>query len=307
MSQLIPHPASLDPDLLRSFTYIAEEGSFTRAAERVGRTQSAISMQVQRLEALLGQRLLIRGKGNSVQLTAHGQYLLDRGKAMLALNDDIWSTFHTPAVFGAVRLGTPDDYALRYLPQILRRFADSHPAVEVEVICLPSHELVERLRNSELDLSLISEGHEPRNWPQTEVWRGPLLWITSDRGAPHRQDPLPIAVAHADCSWRRTALQALEASGRRFRIAYTSGTQAGTNAPVMAGLAVTVSTISWLPDGLRTVRPDEGLPPLPDFGIMLLKGREPRQPVTDVLASYIADTFRAEAARINRRAGDVFA
>jgi DNA-binding transcriptional LysR family regulator len=284
-------PGGIDSDLLRVFAFIAEEGSFTRAAERVGRTQSAVSMQMQRLETQLGQRLLLRGKGGQVRLTPHGQYLLSRAREVLALNDAIWRTFRAPSVAGTVRLGTPDDYALRYLPAILKRFAETHPAVEVEVACASSSDLIAQLREGALDLTLASEGHEPANWPSVPLWRGPLCWVTSDRFAPHRQDPLPLALAHDDCSWRRAAVRALEESGRRYRIAYTSGTQAGTHAPVMAGLAVTVSTISWLPDGLRLVRDEEGLPPLPDFGIMMLKAREPRQPVTDVLARYIADTF----------------
>src|SRR5438309_1850869 len=286
----------LDPDLLRTFVCIAEEGSFTRAGQRVGRTQSAVSMQLQRLEGQLGQRLISRGKGGTVHLTAHGQFLLERARELLALNDEIWSSFKTPSVEGTVRLGTPDDYALRYLPNILRRFAESHPSVQVEVLCLPSHELVTKLRDEQLDLTLVSEGLEPAGWPAVPLWRAPLSWITSSRYTPHRQDPLPLALAAEHCTWRIAATRALEASGRRYRIAYNSATQIGTHAPVMAGLAVTVSTTSWLPEGLRPVRPEEGLPPLPEFGILLLKGPEARQPVTDVLASYLADNFRSETA-----------
>ncbi len=294
--------AALDPDLLRSFAFIAEESSFTRAAERVGRTQSAVSMQMQRLEQLLGQKLLLRGKGGSVQLTAHGTYLLDRARELLALNDSILNNFQAPATRGVVRLGTPDDYALRYLPTLLRRFADSHPTVEVDVLCAPSRELVPKLKDGTLDIALISEGHEPRLWPAEELWRGKLCWITSDRYAPHRQTPLPVALATEDCSWRAAAVTALERAGLRYRIAYTSATQIGTHAPVMAGLAVTVSTISWLPEGLRLIRPEEGLPELPDFRILLLKGAEAAQPVTDLLARHITDTFAVEMRRQDRAA-----
>jgi len=230
-----------------------------------------------------------------VHLTAHGQFLLERAWELLALNDEIWSSFKTPSVQGTVRLGTADDYALHYLPHILRRFAESHPSVQVDVLCLPSHELVTKLRDGELDLSLCSEGLEPAGWPALALWRAPLSWITSTRYAPHRQDPLPLAVAAGEhCNWRTAAIRALEAAGRRYRIAYNSATQIGTHSPVMAGLAVTVSTTSWLPEGLRPLRPEEGLPPLPDFGILLLKAAEARQPVTDALAAYIADTFRNE-------------
>ena len=291
------HPGSLDPDLLRTFVFIAEEGSFTRAASRVGRTQSAVSMQMQRLEGVLGQPVLFRGKGGTVSLTDHGLYLLPRAREMLALNDGIWTSFRAPPIHGTVRLGAPDDYALRYLPQILNRFAESHPAVEVEVQCLPSSELVQRLRDGDLDLTLVSEGMELPHWPATTLWRGPLTWITSDRYTPHRKDPLPVALARDGCTWRQSAIAALEKAGLRYRVAYSSATQIGTHAPVMAGLAVTISTISWLPEGLRLVRPDEGLPPLPDYAILLMQGRDPRQPVTDVLARYITDMFAAEADR----------
>lgn len=291
-------PLSLDPDLLRSFVYIAEEGSFTRAGQRAGRTQSAISMQLQRLETQLGQTLVSRGRGGAVHLTSHGQYLLDRARELLALNDQIWTNFHTPTVSGTVRLGTPDDYALRYLPVILKRFAESHPSVEVDVLCLPSHDLADRLRNGDLDLSLCSEGTDSlRGMPAVALWRAPLSWITSTRHAPHRHDPLPLALAADHCNWRKAAVEALEGAGVRYRIAYRSSTQIGTQSPVLAGLAVTVGTTSWLPEGLRAIRPDEGLPKLPDFGILLLKGADARQPVTDALASYIADTFNTEAER----------
>ncbi len=290
-------PAALDPDLLRTFTYIAEDGSFTRAAQRVGRTQSAVSMQMQRLEGMLGERLLSRGKGGVVQLTPHGEFLLHRARDLLALNDEIWSSFRVPSVHGTVRLGTPDDYALRYLPGILKRFAESHPSVQVDVLCLPSSDLVEKLRAGELDLTLTSDGHQLPGYAMEPLWQGPLAWITSVRHAPHRLDPLPVALAREGCSWAAAAVRALDAAGRRYRVAYRSATQVGTHAPVVAGLAVTVSTISWLPEGLRAVRPEEGLPPLPDFGILMMRNPEARQPTTDALAAYIADTFRTEASR----------
>src|SRR5574340_1306523 len=194
-------PASLDPDLLRAFVFIAEEGSFTRAGERVGRTQSAVSMQVQRLETLLGQKLFLRGRGGAVELTPHGRLLLGRAREMLALNDAIWGAFRAPLVSGVVKLGTPDDYAWRYLPPVLARFADTHPAVQVEVTCAPSEELGHRLKAGELDLTLVSEGNEPKGWPAVPLWSGPLLWLTSERHATHRRDPLPLAIGGTRCSW----------------------------------------------------------------------------------------------------------
>ncbi len=158
-------PTGLDSELLRAFVFVAEDRSFTRAGQRIGRTQAAISMQMQKLEAQLGEVLFSRGRGEGVELTPHGIFLLGRAREMLAINDGIWSAFKAPAVSGIVRLGTPDDYALQFLPDALRRFAESHPAVEVEVVCAPSDELVERLKTGRLDLSLVSEGQEPKRWP----------------------------------------------------------------------------------------------------------------------------------------------
>jgi DNA-binding transcriptional LysR family regulator len=296
-------PHALDADLLRAFVLIAEGRSFTEAAEMLGRTQSAVSMQIKRLEETLGQKVLSRGKGGDVVLTPHGEFLLTHARQILSLNDEVVQMFRAPALAGTVRLGTPDDYAFGYLPPILKRFADTHPAVQVDVLCAPSNELIAHLKDGELDLTLSSEGHQPKNWPTVQLWRGPLVWVTSSRHAPHRLDPLPLALAQVDtnasrnCDWARAATAALDRAGRRYRMAYSSGSQVGTHAPVLAGLAVTVSTLSWLPDGLRPMRADEGLPPLPEFGIVLLKGRRPRQPMTDALAAQIEAGFKAVGLR----------
>lgn len=286
----------LDPELLRAFQLIAEGHSFTQAAERLGRTQSAVSMQIKRLEDILGQSVLSRGKGGGITLTPHGRYLLGRARQILALNDEVMTTFKAPVISGVVRLGTPDDYALSHIPGVLRRFAETHPAVQVDVLCTSSSDLVERLKAGELDLTLVSDGNQPRNWPSVPLWRGPLSWITSTRYAPHRQDPLPLALAHEECGWRASAQDALDKAGIRYRIAYLSGTQVGTHAPVLAGLAVTVSALTVLPEGVRAMRPEEGLPKLPEFGIVMLKGRNAAQPVTDALASHIQEHFRLDFA-----------
>ena len=162
-----------------------------------------------------------------------------------------------------------------------------------------------RLAADEIDLTLLSDGIQPPGWPAVQLWRAPLVWVTSTRFSPHREDPLPLALADRepflargqDCQWAGAAVRALEKAGRRYRIAYTSASQVGTHAPVLAGLAVTVSTLSWLPNGLRPMRPEEGLPKLPEFGIMMLKGKRPHQPVTDALAAHIEESFALDASR----------
>lgn len=294
----------LDLDLVRTLVLIAEEHNFTRAAERVGRTQSAVSLQVQRLEALVGHTLISRGKGGGVELTPHGEALVKRGRELLALNDDILRSLQVQPVHDAVRLGVDEAYTRRCLPDILARFASTHPTTTVDVSRAPSCELVPRLMKGEFDLMLCEGGVEPREWPTIEVWRGPLAWITSDAHARHFDDPLPLSLSPRDypfrppwlddCRWRKAALGALDRAGRRYVIVSTSSTVTAQQAAVQAGLAVTVSLPFALPEGLRPTRPDEGLPDLPDVNLLLLKAREPRQPETDALFDHIIETFEVK-------------
>jgi DNA-binding transcriptional LysR family regulator len=295
-------PLSLDLDLLRTFVAIAEEKSFTRAADRVGRTQSAVSLQMQRLETLLEQTLLDRGKGGSVELNQRGQQLLVRARDILAMNDDILSSLRSAPVHGKVRLGFAEEFSSRYLTQILTRFAETAPHVEVEFTSTLSCALAFKLKSGELDIVVLEQGLEPRQWPAEEVWREPLRWITSETHAQHLRDVVPVTVSPSDCQWRPPwlteclwrgmALRTLEQSGRKHRIASTSGTTAGQVALAGAGLAVAASLQSMeLPAGVRHVRPDEGLPELPEVALLMLKAREPRQPITDMLADCIREVI----------------
>ncbi|PZW38920.1 DNA-binding transcriptional LysR family regulator [Humitalea rosea] len=294
-------PPGLDPDLLRAFVLIAEGGSVTRAAERVGRTQSAVSMQIRRLEEAVGQTLLIRTPGGMVP-TPRGLWLLERARAVLALNDEILATLRAPPMTGTVRLGTPDDYALNWLPGILARFAEAHPSVELDVTCLNSGGLAERMRAGQLDLSLLTEGHQPHGMMGKQIWRGPLRWVGSPSHALHRRDPLPLALAldESGCPWRRAALSALHDAGHRARVTYNSATQTGCFTVALAGLALTVSTPTALPEGLTWMGEAEGLPPLPLMGIVLL--RSPAMAgdrAAETLAMYIEEGFRqAESGRL---------
>jgi len=257
---MAPTPA-LDLDLVRTLIAIAEEGSFTRAAGRVGRTQSAVSLQVQRLEALIGKTLIARGKGGDVELTTNGAMLVERGRELIALNDEILKAVQAQPTHAAVRLGVDEGYTRRCLPDILSRFAATNPEVTVEVARASSCELVPMLKANSLDLALCAGGHEPRQWPAVEIWRGPLTWIVSETTTRHLDDPLPLSLSPGacpfrppwldDCIWRAAALRALERVGRRYKIVSTSSTITAQQAAVQAGLAVTVSLPYALPAAAR--------------------------------------------------------
>lgn len=280
-------PAGLDPELLRSFVFIAEGGSVTRTAEKIGRTQSAVSMQMRRLEEILGEELLRRGP-RGLEATAKGAWLLERARTLLALNEEIITTFRTPALTGQVRLGSPDDYALQWLPGILARFARTHPGIEVDVLCMSSEELARRLEHGHVDLALLTEGHGREG---EEVWRGPLRWVGPQGATLHKRDPLPLAAAHPGCTWRRAALEALGREGRRVRISYNSTTQSGCFAVALAGLALTISTPTRLPPGLVWMGEAEGLPELAQMGILLAVGDAPLSPGGEALVQAIRAGF----------------
>ena len=258
---------------------------------------------MQRLEALIGQPVLVRAKGGTIELTPVGKRLLERSRDLLALNDEILNELRKPAVAGEVRLGAPEAFSLGYMQMVLANFARSNPAVSVEIYQGPSCQHVLMLKEGTLDLIVCKSGHEPPGSHALELRRAPLRWITSRQHDAHRQDPVPLVLGPdacpfrpvwlRECVWRGAAIDAMEKAGRKYRIVSTSPILAGQQAAALAGLGLTVSTTIGLPEGLRALEPEEGFPPLPDTAMLLLKATDARQPVTDALAAEIIGAFEA--------------
>ena len=292
---------ALDLELLRTLAFIAEEASFTKAAERIGRTQSAVTLQVQKLEALVGQPLVARSKGGPVELTPQGRALMESARAMLKINDEAFRALASHDLPATVRLATSSAFVPFYLADSLDSFRSQHPDVLVEVTEGFSCQLAPQIRDGAFDLVLCEGNHQPRNWQSTEVWRGPLKWITSTAHSVYHQVPLPLSLPPAncpwlppwqdDCFWRSAPLRALERAGMPHRVVASASTVEGLYAPVAAGKAITVSHGAKLPAGLRVVREDEGLPPLPDDSAIIVKSRSAVQPLTDALTEVILSTF----------------
>src|SRR5262245_43217020 len=194
--------ALIDIDQLRTFVAIADTGSFTRAAEMVHKTQSAVSMQMKRLEERVGRPIFERS-GRQSRLTDEGERLLDYARRIVRLNAECISSFNDNELVGRVRLGLPDDYADRYLPEILARFSRSNPRAEVTVVCEPSPNLIDRVQNADLDLAIIT--HVDRRGPSEIVRVEQLLWVTSARHATHEEQPVPLALGRPTCDWRHSA------------------------------------------------------------------------------------------------------
>ncbi len=280
--------ANLDIDLLKTFIAIAEQGSFTKAADEVNKTQSAVSMQMKRLEDVV-QRPLFDRHGRQNRLTADGERLLDYARRMTRLNDEAVATFTRPELTGSVRLGTPDDYADRLLPEILARFSRSHPLVQVDVHCTPSGRLIEMAKHNEIDLALITCNHTAE--ADEIVRREKLVWVTSAQHHVHERETLPIALSHVGCIWRQLALNALDKSERPYRIAYASSNSTAVNAAVIAGLAIAAIPRIVIRPGMRVLGPEDGFEPIGDFEIGLAYGPGERSSAVGALASHISDSL----------------
>jgi DNA-binding transcriptional LysR family regulator len=294
----------LDLDLLRTLVFIAEEASFTKAADRVGRTQSAVTLQVQKLEAFVGQPLVVRSKGGPVELTPQGRALVGNARAMLKLNDEAFQMLGTKETQSLVRLASSSTYVPCFLPPTLDTLRATYPDLLVEVTEGYSCQLAPRIKDDAFDLVVCEGGHEPRGWRTTVVWEGPLKWVTSAERPALDRDPLPLSLPPGDCPWRppwkddcywrSAALATLGRANRQHKVVAAAATLEGLYAPVLAGKAISVSIGAKLPAGLRVVEDDEGLPLLPDTSIVIIKARKAVQPLTDVVTETILAKFSVD-------------
>jgi DNA-binding transcriptional LysR family regulator len=278
-----------DLDMLRTFVAVADNAGFTRAAERVERTQSTVSLQIKKLEDNLGRRVFERS-GRALQLTADGEILIGYARRLLQLADEAHLSILESDVGGAVRLGTPEDFATVYLPNILARFSRTHPAVALEVNCNFSAHLLEGFSKGEYDIILLKR--EPQGPAGgIPVWRDVLVWVTEPKFILNSGQPIPLVLAPAPDIYRKRAISALDAAKMRWRIAYTSTSSEGIHAAVRAGLGVTVLSKGMVPDGLVIVSDQQGLPALPDTEIALYKAPGSLSRAAELLAQDIVQAL----------------
>jgi len=261
----------LDTDQLRSFLAIVDTGSFTRAADRVNKTQSAVSMHVRRLEERLDRPLFVK-QGRGTRLSPDGERLVEHARRMLQVEAAALADMTAKGLTGRVIFGIPDDYVEPFLPDIVTRFTRRHPQVELSVLCYQSIEVAERVHTGELDVGVATDCAEIRG---IEILREePLCWVAGLRAGPiEERRPLPLALAAPSCAWRQQAFQALEAAGIPSRLFLMSANYAAIAPIVQAGLALTViPAASVNPATQRVLGPDSGLPPLLPIRVGLLRG-----------------------------------
>jgi DNA-binding transcriptional LysR family regulator len=262
-------PRDLELELLRTFVAVVDGGGFTRAAERLHRTQSTVSQQLKRLEDRVDSPLLARNTRN-VTLTERGELLLGYARRLLALNDEALGALAETRLQGRVRLGSAQEVADGGLADLLAHFSRLHPGVALEVRVDANLKLRDEVERGELDLAVVFQepGH-PHNGVRCEVIdRLRRIWVSSPAFTLAADEPLPLILAHSPCIFRNAVLGTLDGIGRPWRIALSTPSLSGMRAAMRAGLGVGVRTERWLESDLEML--DGELPPLPDVELALL-------------------------------------
>jgi len=280
---------NLDMDVMRTLLATQRLGSLNRAAERVGRSQSAVSQQIRKLEEQVGEPLF-RRQGRGLVLTEAGELILSYARRILDLNDEAVRAVRGARVEGMVRFGLPGDFAETWLPAALGQFKRTHPAVRVEVAVERNGVLLERMDRGELDLVLVM-GYETR--PDAEhLATLPMAWIGPVGGppAPRAGVPLDLALYNPPCFFRRAGVDALDSANIRWRLAYTTASLQSLWAGVAAGLGITLRTAAGIPSSLRRLSVKEGLPPLPAVELCLHTGHSDLPPALAQLKRVVIET-----------------
>ncbi len=283
-------PFHIDSILLKSFIAIADTGSFSKAATMVGRTQSALSLQIKKLEDGLCCVLFDRG-ARKATLTEKGEVFSGYARRIMALQLEVYSRLTEPDAEGEIRLGTPEDFATHYLPDVLALFRKHHPRIQLKVDCDLTLNLVDGFQQKKYDLILVKRDPQ-RVKGGTKVWREPLVWASATGWQAHQT--LSLVLSPQPCIYRARALAALDRAKLPWHVAYTSPSLAGTLAAVKAGLGVTVLPQNMLPAGVHPIRKDFKLPELADAEIALIK-REEISKAGEMLAEHIIHSLENAA------------
>jgi DNA-binding transcriptional LysR family regulator len=288
----------MDLDLLRTFVLAVDLDSFAKAADRVARSQSAVSLQMQRLEEMTGQPLFIK-QGRSWHLTAAGEMLLGYAKQLLDINDRAVRALNDTRLEGQVRLGLSADFAESELPVILARFAEVYPQVQITIVIDRQAVLQQQLKAGHLDVIVNMHFHTPPD--AIPIGQLPLRWIGSEATRLTAEQPLPLLLFEAPCIIRQAGLEALDGAKRAWRVVLTSPSLAGLWAAAQAGLGVTIRTAIGLPPGCKVLPASAGMPPLPFLHLFLQQQKQHAAPAVERLTEILQETLREQVQRVRKK------
>lgn len=279
---------NLDLDTLRTFAVAHDLGGLAQAAEHLGRTPSAISLQMKRLQDDLGTSLF-RKRGRGLALTEAGEVALTYARRILAMHDELQDTMQGAKLAGHIRIGCVQDFA-PILPSVLSHFASLYPRMQIELFIEGNAALADAIEKGGIDLAIVI-GHEDRATAQT-MGQIDLVWIASSAFAPPQEQALPLAVLGPQCAFRKCAIQHLEATGIPYRIAANSPSLDGLWAALLGGLGVTARTALNLPEGLMSAGSLYGLPSLGQVSLTLHRSSHSDGVAVDRMAALLSQTLQ---------------
>ncbi len=280
--------APLDLRLLQAFIHLVQTGSFSETSRRLGRTQPAVSLQLNRLEEVTGAPLFTK-VGRKLVLTDHGELILGYARTIMGLHDELRARLAAPKLDGPVILGTPDLYAAYLLPAVLSDFRTAYPNVNVDLTCALSSKLMASVERAEIDLAIVTG--MPAFKTGEVVAQEELVWVTSQTGSIHLNNPVPLAMLPPGNIFRDYGLAALESIGRTWRFACISESIGGLQAAVFAGVAVAVVGKSSILPGMRVLGRSDSFPPLPKVDLVLYRSARRSNPAVDAMANFIVRHF----------------
>jgi DNA-binding transcriptional LysR family regulator len=272
-------------DQLRTFVTIVDLGSYTQAADVLGRTQPAVSLQIKRLQELIGHNVFSRAS-HSIELTPQGETLHQYAVQILALNDKALSDLNTASVGGLVRLGIPSEFATTLLPKVVGRFARAYPNVNLEVTSALSKDLLSKQNKTQFDIVLALHLN-PKDAGAALVKSETLVWAGSKDYELSTEAAIRLVAAPEGCVYRRRALERLKENNLEWRLIYTDPDLTGITAAIKTGLGITPLAASAVPEDLAVIHNDARLPKLGQVGLSVSKlGRSPNE-AADLLADFI--------------------
>ncbi|MFQ5660625.1 MAG: LysR substrate-binding domain-containing protein [Gammaproteobacteria bacterium] len=281
-------------DVLRAFVTVTEVGGFTQAGELLGRSQPAISLQIKRLEEMLGQKLIIR-IGKQLELSHAGQSLFNYAKQILSINDEAIAGFSANSVSGRLHLGTTSEFATAILPKILSRFTQTYANITLEVTCDLSKNLLSESKQKQFDL-ILALHDEPHKAGKELIKEDDLVWVSSADPDVYRKRILPLIVSPEGCIYRSRAILMLNRANQPWRIVYTIPDLSGIQAAIEEGLGITVLARSTVPANLKIIRPSKTLPKLGKVSISLMMRKSRHTEAASRLVEYLKASLISDKA-----------
>ncbi len=277
------------PELLRALVAVKEAGGFTRAAERLHLTQSAVSHQIRRLEEQVGSPLFVRTT-RKLALTEDGEEFLRHAKQILQAHAALNRRFQSSALAGSIRFGVPENFLGDQLPLLLSRFARAFPAVRLEASVSVCQDFSARIESGELDLAVAMR--RAGETGGTVLRRSRFVWAAAEDFAFPPGSPLPLALSHPPCLCRTVAIEALSGSGVEWHTGFTSANLHGLRAAMLAGLGASIIAYDEIEPGMKVLEPSYGLPPLPDLEFALIWSAGGKTPCALELGRLITDAAK---------------